>query len=66
MSADASGSAPDSATPRKRQPAKKPHDKPLSLYPMTEDEALRRLLDGGPLPGKRRKQPDQDEQEQDK
>lgn len=39
---------PDGATPKR----KRPHDKLLSLYPMTEDEALRQLLDAGPLPGK--------------
>ena len=42
---------PHAKTPPRRD-KKRPRDKPLSLYPVTEDEVLRQLLDAGPLPGK--------------
>jgi hypothetical protein len=44
----------DNTTPKPE--TKRGHDKLVSLRPLTEDEALRRLLYAGPLPGKRGKQ----------
>jgi hypothetical protein len=44
----------DKKTPQ-NEPKKRTRRKPLSLHPMTEEEALRRVLGAGPDPDKRGK-----------
>jgi hypothetical protein len=42
-------------TPPENEPKKRTRRKPLSFHPMTEEDALRRMLGAGPDPEKRPK-----------
>jgi hypothetical protein len=46
----------ETTTSNGQQRTQKTHDERLSLYPLTEEEALRRALSTGPLPHKPQRQ----------